>query len=75
MLLVSGSATLLWIDSNCRDVNRPLLNDGKYLMVAVNVLVGLASELAARTERLLSRFSLNERLGTQESCVVNVPPP
>ena len=53
---------LLYVETNRREVNSPLLKEGKYLIEVLNVFVGLTS-FAAMAERVLSTVNLNDLFG------------
>ena len=61
------------MDTYRKEVNRPLLIDGKYFIDAVNVFVGLIS-LAARAERELLRSNLKDLFGDQLRSAMKLPP-
>ena len=64
---------LLYVETNLREVNKPLLKDGKNLTAALNVFVGLISS-AAMADRVLSILNFNDLFGAQLSAVMKLPP-
>ena len=72
-LSLSGVLMLLYVDIKFREVNNPLLKDGKNLTAALNVFVGLIS-LAAMADRVLPTLNLNDLLGDQLRSAMKLPP-
>ena len=72
-LSLSGVLMLLYVDIKFREVNNPLLKDGKYLTPALNVFVGLISS-AAMADRVLLTLNLNDLFGDQLSSEIKLPP-
>ena len=70
---ISGVLMLLYVETNLREVNKPLLKDGKNLTAALNVFVGLIAS-AAMADRVLSILNLNDWFGAQLSAVMKLPP-
>ena len=64
---------LLYVEANRREVNSPLLKEGKYLIDVLNVFVGLASS-AEMAERVLSTVNLSDLFGDQLGSVMKLPP-
>ena len=72
-LSLSGVLMLLYVETNRREVNSPLLKEGKYLIEVLNVFVGLTL-FAAMAERVLSTVNLNDLFGDQLNSVMKLPP-
>ena len=72
-LSLSGVVMLLYVETNLREVNKPLSKDGKNLTAALNIFVGLISS-AAKADRVLSILNLNDLFGAQLSAVMKLPP-
>ena len=64
---------LLYVETNRREVNSPMLKEGKYLIEVLNVFVGLTS-FAAMAERVLSTVNLNDLFGGQLNSVMKLQP-